>query len=118
VIAYLGPVVGRFQNLQFVAPDSTVVEMPGLPIGELGIRYEGQRIRFMPEGKLLVYMQGALPSQDFWMFDMATKKARQLTEFTNPAAMMTFDITPDGKHIVFDRIKDNSDIVLIEREKV
>ena len=29
--------------------------------------------------------------------------------------MRTFDITPDGKHIVFDRICDNSDIVLIAR---
>jgi hypothetical protein len=28
--------------------------------------------------------------------------------------MQTFDITPDGKHIVFDRLRDNSDIVLID----
>jgi hypothetical protein len=31
--------------------------------------------------------------------------------------MRTFDITPDGKHIVFDRIRDNSDIVLIDLQK-
>jgi hypothetical protein len=29
--------------------------------------------------------------------------------------MRTFDVTPDGKQIVFDRLRDNSDIVLIER---
>jgi hypothetical protein len=28
--------------------------------------------------------------------------------------MRTFDITPDGKEIVFDRIRENSDIVLID----
>ena len=30
--------------------------------------------------------------------------------------MRTFDLTPDGKTIVFDRLSDNSDIVLIERD--
>lgn len=33
------------------------------------------------------------------------------------AAYMTFDVTPDGKAIVFDRTRENSDIVLIELPK-
>ena len=28
--------------------------------------------------------------------------------------MRTFDITPDGNRIVFDRLRENSDIVLID----
>jgi serine/threonine protein kinase/Tol biopolymer transport system component len=114
VIAYLGPVVGRLQSLLFVNPDGTAVQ---IAITDLSIRYEGQRIRFMPKSNVLIYMQGILPAQDFWMVDLAAKKTRQLTEFKNPAAMMTFDISPDGKRIVFDRVRDNSDIVLIERAK-
>ena len=31
--------------------------------------------------------------------------------------MRTFDITPDGKQIVFDRLRENSDIVLIDLPK-
>jgi hypothetical protein len=31
--------------------------------------------------------------------------------------MRAFDITPDGKHIVFDRLRENSDLVLIDLEK-
>jgi len=31
--------------------------------------------------------------------------------------MLTFDIAPDGKHIVFDRLRENSDLVLIDLEK-
>jgi hypothetical protein len=31
--------------------------------------------------------------------------------------MPTFDITPDGRQIVFDRLQQNSDIVLIDLPK-
>jgi len=41
----------------------------------------------------------------------ATDTARQPGE----AAMV--DLTPDGKHIAFDRTRENSDVVLIERPK-
>jgi hypothetical protein len=45
--------------------------------------------------------------------DLATKKIRPLTHLTNQGWLRTFDITPDGKSIVFDRSRENSDIVLI-----
>jgi Tol biopolymer transport system component len=50
------------------------------------------------------------------LLDLATKKTRQLANF-NSRAMRTFDITPDGKQIVFDRLRENSDIVLIDLPK-
>jgi hypothetical protein len=59
-------------------------------------------------------MQGDNRSQDFWSLDLAPEKRRQLTRLSSPAAMRTFDITPDGKQIVFDRLHENSDIVLID----
>jgi Tol biopolymer transport system component len=62
-------------------------------------------------------MQGSLASQDFWLLDLASKKTRQLTRLSEPAAMRTFDISPDGRQIVFDRVRDHSDIVLIDLEK-
>ena len=31
--------------------------------------------------------------------------------------MFAFDVTPDSSHIVFDRLKDNSNIVLIDLSK-
>lgn len=42
------------------------------------------------------------------------KKTRRLTRLGNRDAMRTFDITPDGKQIVFDRLRENSDVVLID----
>ena len=62
----------------------------------------------------LVYMQGLMPQQDFWLLDLTTHKTRQLTRLRSGAAMRTFDVTPDSKQIVFDRSLENSDVVLIE----
>jgi hypothetical protein len=59
-------------------------------------------------------MQGNASAQNFWLLDLATKKTRPLTRLSDLAAMRTFDITPDGKQIVFDRRRENSDIVLID----
>jgi tricorn protease-like protein len=56
-------------------------------------------------------------SQDFWFFDLKTGSTRQLTRLSNQGKLQTFDITPDGKQIVFDRSRENSDIVLIELPK-
>jgi hypothetical protein len=92
LIIYVGPVLGRFQALRGVRPDGSAVEMP-----DISTRSEGERHRFLPRGEGLIYMEGTLPAQDFWLLDLATRKSRQLTRFTNPAAMRTFDITPDGK---------------------
>ena len=54
---------------------------------------------------------------DFALLDLTTMKTRPLTHLNDRAAMRTFDITPDGKQIVFDRLRENSDIVLIDLPK-
>jgi hypothetical protein len=61
-----------------------------------------------------VYAQGPFPAQDFWLLDLATKKSRQVTRLHHSAATQSFDVTADGRHIVFDRVRENSDVVLIE----
>jgi Tol biopolymer transport system component len=78
------------------------------------LRRGGSRARFLPDGSGLIYMQGVNTSQDFWLLDWSTRKSRQLTRLENKGAMRSFDITPDGKQIVFDRFRENSDIVLID----
>jgi hypothetical protein len=75
---------------------------------------EGKRYRFLPDGRGLVYMQGPFPAQDFWLLDLATKKSRQLTRLNKSGATRTFDIASDGRQIVFDRVRENSDIVVID----
>ena len=61
-------------------------------------------------------MQGESPSQDFFLLDLASMESRRLTRLEDPASMQTFDVTPDGSEIVFDRLRRHSDLVLIDFE--
>ena len=104
---------GRFftgqVELEGVRPNGTRVELPS-------VRTRPGGYRFLRDGTGLVY-QRFIPSLDFWLFDFATHAHRQLTRLSYQGAIGTFDITPDGKAVVFDRTLQNSDIVLIDLSK-
>jgi Tol biopolymer transport system component len=112
LIVYAGTNVSTFAPLLAVRPDGTSVELP-----HISLRRLGEHERFSPDGKSLIYMQGLLASQDFWLLDLASMKSRPLTRLQNRAAMRTFDVTSDGKQIVFDRLRENSQVVMIDLPK-
>jgi eukaryotic-like serine/threonine-protein kinase len=113
LIVFVGPQIGADVRLHAVRPDGTPVELPEIKV-QFGSG--GARARFLPDGRGLVYMQGLARLQDFYLLDLASMESRRLTRLDNPAEMCWFDVTPDGAEIVFDRMKQNSDIVLIELE--
>ena len=109
LIAYTEPMTARMGRIRLIDPDGASADTP-----EMQVRVGGERYRFVPGRLQLVYMfDTESTKQSFWMYDTATKKTRQLADFDLPGTR-TFDITPDGTQIVFDRLRDNSDIVLID----
>ncbi len=50
-----------------------------------------------------------------WKVRLAASLRRQLTSFDmkNGSVVQNFDISTDGKRIVFDRLRDHADIVLM-----
>jgi len=110
LIVYCGTQVFTLTPLLAVRPDGTPVKLP-----DIRVQRDGERVRFLPDGLGLVYMLGdTLSEQDFWLLDVRTMQSRRLTRLSNPAAMRSFDISPDGSRIVFDRLRENSGIVLID----
>jgi Tol biopolymer transport system component len=110
VIVYGGTQVFTVMPLLAVHPDGTPAKLP-----EINVQRDGERVRFLPDGTGLVYMLGnTTAGQDFWLLDLGTMRSRRLTQLSNLAAMRTFDITSDGRRILFDRLRENSDILLID----
>ena len=48
------------------------------------------------------------------LVDLATNTIRPLTNLSDRGYLNHFDITPDGNYLVFDRSRQNSDVVLID----
>jgi len=59
-------------------------------------------------------VQGQSLHKNFRMLDLVSGKVRQLTDLKAGFTVKNFDISPDGKRILFDRSRENSDIVLID----
>ena len=101
--------------LKAVRPDGTKYDLP-LVSGTGGspedLRVSPDGYRFLSQTRLVYRPR---PEElDFWLFDLVTGERRQITRLSNKGNVRGFDITPDGKQIVFDRIRQNSDIVLID----
>jgi Tol biopolymer transport system component len=109
MILYAGrSLVGQVRLLA-VRPDGSPIDLP-----ETWTRPGGYR--FLPSGKGVVFLP-RIHALDFWMLDLVTGTARALTHLSNQGVLKTCDITPDGKSIIFDRVRQNSDVVLMDLPK-
>jgi Tol biopolymer transport system component len=112
VIVYSADQVNAYCSLRAIDA-RTGKRVEGFPTD---IRFQvGERARFVPGTGDLIYMQGLEPGQDFHLLDMKTFQRRRLTKLDTSHLMRTFDVTEDGKTIVFDRLDVDADIVMFDR---
>ena len=108
MIVYAEPVASSTYPIRAVTPEGTPRPLPDL----IALR-GGDRYRFLPNSKAIVLLLGDILRQDFWLLDLATNQLRRMTQMQQGYSTTGFDISPDGKQIIFDRLQDNSHIVLI-----
>jgi serine/threonine protein kinase/Tol biopolymer transport system component len=108
-IVYAGRSLVGVVALHAVRPDGVAADLPA-------VRARPGGYRFTADGTGLVYLPG-IHAQNFWRLDLATETSAQITNLASYGSLSTFDITPDGRHIVFDRSHENSNVVLIERPR-
>jgi Tol biopolymer transport system component len=96
-------------RLRAIEPDGTTV-----PLAEVWVVHTRNRYRFLPDGSGLVVLQGPFSRQNFSLFDLKTGTLRPLTDLRQLFPIESFDVARDGKRILFDRFRQNSDVVLID----
>lgn len=74
----------------------------------------GAPVRFTPDRTGLVYLayQDKPFTQQFFHLDLESGESHQLSELDLRGTIRSFDLSPDGSHIVFDRVQQNSDVVI------
>jgi len=79
-------------------------------------RRGARRLRVLPHGETLLALRGGgVGSGDFVAINLLSGEHRKVTNFGHEFTVDDFDVSADGREIVFDRVAENSDIVLIER---
>jgi TolB protein len=108
-ILYSGAPRARTVPMLAVTPEGKPHALPPLTVDRFGDSY-----RFLPNGRQLVVKQGGFRRQDFFLFDIASGAQRRLTSLRPGESLLRFDVSPDGRHVFFERARENSDIVTIE----
>jgi hypothetical protein len=100
--------VGTNYQVKAVSADGRPHDLP-----ELGLTRGARRLAFLREDALVI-MKEDLSHKEFWVVDLKTGRERQLSTLGREVAIGDFDLSADGREIIFDRARDESDIVLFD----
>src|SRR6516225_436382 len=118
-LVYSGMDPGTTFPVKAVSPAGQPHPIPELKLsrgGALGVTQVGaRRLRFVPGQAALVVLRGDIQHKDLWATDLTTGEWRQLTNFGRDIVIGDFDVAPDGRSVVFERVQERSDIVVIDR---
>ena len=108
-LVYSGADVGTTFSVKAVNADGTPHHLPNLILTR-GAR----RLAFLGGDDALVILKGDISHKEFWLVNLETGRERQLTNLGREFAIGDFDVSADGREIIFDRAREESDIVVFD----
>lgn len=110
-VVYSGPDVGTTFSLKAVTAQGAAQPLPALTLTR-GARH----MAFQAAGRALVLLRGEIQHKNLWLIDLQTGAERQLTKVSPDFDIHDFDISPDGREVVLERVQERSDVVLVDRK--
>jgi len=108
-VVYSGADIGTTFSVKAVTADAAPHPLPPLTLTR-GAR----RLAFLPGGRGLVLLRGEIQHKNLWLIDLATGAERQLTNVPPEFDIRDFDISPDGREVVLERVQERSNVVLVD----
>ena len=110
-LVYSEPVSGSTFAVKAITRKKSPVVIPRITVPYTA----ASPYRFVPGRKTLVFLNdGPFRRRNFYSVDLETGRQRQLTDLKAGTLIQSFDVSPDGKQIIFDRLRENADVVLID----
>jgi|SRR5579872_923682 len=108
-VVYSGPDIGTTFAVKAVTAEAAAHPLPPMTLTR-GARH----LAFLPGGQALVFLRGEIQHKNLWLVDLETGTERQLTSFAPDFDIRDFDISPDGREVVLERVQERSDVVLLD----
>jgi Tol biopolymer transport system component len=109
-LVYTAADVGTVFEVHAVSADGAPHEMP-----KLSLSRGSRRLAFLgTDEHTLVILEGPQSRKEFWAVDLRSGAQRALTDLGPGQVIGDFDVAADGRRIVFDRVREESDLALIE----
>jgi Tol biopolymer transport system component len=109
LLAYSGADVGTTFPVRLVTADGgrPALRAPTLTRG-------ARHFAFLPGQRALLVLRGEIGHKHLFRVDLETGAEEPLLELPAEVDVRDFDLSPDGRELVLEQVKDNSDLVLIE----
>jgi Tol biopolymer transport system component len=108
-VVYSGPDIGTTFSVKAATADAAAHPLPPLTLTR-GARH----LVFLPGGRALVLLRGEIQHKNLWLIDLETGAERQLTNLKPGFDIRDFDISPDGREVVLERVQERSNVVLLD----
>jgi Tol biopolymer transport system component len=109
IVVYSGPDIGTTFSVKAVTAEAAAHPLPALNLTR-GARH----LAFLPGGRALVLLRGEIQHKNLWRIDLDTGAERQLTNLPADFDIRDFDISPDGRDVILERMQEQSDVVLLD----
>jgi Tol biopolymer transport system component len=108
-VVYSGPDIGTTFSVKAVTSEAAAHSLPNMTLTR-GARH----LAFVDGGRSLVFLRGEIQHKNLWLIDLQTGAERQLTNLPPDFDIRAFDISPDGREVVLERVQELADVALLD----